>query len=161
MNGEGERMRALLRECGIHARRIRRARDRCAELFPLSEESYRALTEDEVEHIDQLLYRFTKLQDVLGARLFPALMGTLREDADSMTIFDVLAALEGAGAIPSQEEWLRLRELRNRIAHEYEYDARAGSESLNELYTSLDELLRAWEATSRFANEKVLPSLPE
>ena len=39
--------------------------------FPINVESYEKLEEIEIEHIDQLIFRFTKLQDSIGNKLIP------------------------------------------------------------------------------------------
>lgn len=49
---------------------------------------------------DQILYRFTKLQDAMGERLIPATLGHLKV-----------------------EEWLAWCDIRNRLAHEYPNEA--------------------------------------
>jgi hypothetical protein len=66
-----ERFEAILRECAAHQIRLAQAKARCSEFFPLDASTYEHLTDDQVEHVDQLIYRFTKLQDALGAKLSP------------------------------------------------------------------------------------------
>ena len=107
------------------------------------------------------MYRFTKLQDALGAKLFPAITAVLREDATSLTVFDMLAELEKAGALPSADTWLALRETRNQLAHDYEDDPQEGSAYLNSVFDAVGSLLSAEEAVRSFVETRVLPSLPE
>jgi hypothetical protein len=38
--------------------------------MPLNADRYLALTEDEIEHIDQFFFRFTKSQNNIGEKLF-------------------------------------------------------------------------------------------
>lgn len=68
--------------------------------------------------LDQIQSRFTKLQDHLGNRLFPALLDTLAEEA-SLSMLDRLDRLEKLGYIGSSDTWLALRTTRNRLAHDY------------------------------------------
>lgn len=67
---------------------------------------------------DQILYRFTKLQDTLGERLVPATLGWLREAHEGRPMRDRLDRLEKLGFL-DVEAWLQWRDVRNRLAHEY------------------------------------------
>ena len=50
-------------ECTKHSRRMLGAHKKVSPIFPLDVNKYRILTDDEIEHIDQMVYRFSKLQD--------------------------------------------------------------------------------------------------
>ncbi|HMO45596.1 MAG TPA: hypothetical protein PKB14_06150 [Rubrivivax sp.] len=67
---------------------------------------------------DQILFRFTKLQDALGERLVPATLQRLAEPFEDWPMRDRLERLQKLGYLPV-DDWLRWRELRNRPAHEY------------------------------------------
>ena len=67
---------------------------------------------------DQILFRFMKLQDALGERLIPATLSELREPFEEWPMRDRLDRLERLGYL-DVELWLRWREVRNRLAHEY------------------------------------------
>jgi hypothetical protein len=67
---------------------------------------------------DQLLFRFIKLQDVIGERLVPATLARLAEPYENWPMRDRLDRLERLGYV-DVEQWLRWREARNRLAHEY------------------------------------------
>jgi hypothetical protein len=67
---------------------------------------------------DQILFRFMKLQDTLGERLVPATLDALAEPFEDRPMRDRIDRLEKLGYL-NVEAWLRWRELRNRLAHEY------------------------------------------
>lgn len=67
---------------------------------------------------DQILFRFTKLQDALGERLVPATLRRLAEPFEDWSMRDRIERLEKLGYL-TVDDWLRWRELRNRLAHEY------------------------------------------
>ena len=67
---------------------------------------------------DQILYRFTKLQDAMGERMVPASLGWLREPYEGWPMRDRLDRLEKLGFL-NVEAWLQWRDVRNRLAHEY------------------------------------------
>ncbi len=86
---------------------------------------------DELEHdsvlrrlTDQIIYRFTKLQDAMGERLVPATLGWQTEPHEAWPMRDRLDRLEKTGYL-DVEAWLKWRDVRNRLAHEY-----PGSEDL-------------------------------
>ena len=93
-SGQKERFSSLINECRIHEKRILHARGKCAETFPLDAESYANLSEDRIEHIDQLAYRFGKLQDAIGAKLFLRIVETLQEGIERLTFINKLNILE-------------------------------------------------------------------
>jgi hypothetical protein len=67
---------------------------------------------------DQLLFRFTKLQDAIGERLVPATLQHLAEPFEDWPMRDRLDRLEKLGYL-HVDDWLRWRDLRNRLSHEY------------------------------------------
>jgi hypothetical protein len=71
-----------------------------------------------VRIVDQLLFRFIKLQDTVGERLIPATLSILREPFEEWPMRDRLNRLEKLGYL-NLENWLDWREVRNRLAHEY------------------------------------------
>lgn len=77
-------------------------------------ESDRAL----VRLVDQLLFRFSKLQDTIGERLVPATLAVLAEAFEDWPMRDRLERLARLGYL-DVDAWLRWRAVRNRLAHEY------------------------------------------
>jgi len=90
-----------------------------ADKFPMTGRAWQELDDETVADIDQLLFRYIKLQDAMGQRLFPALLqisGDWREDE---SFIDKLNRLEKLRAIPAADRWLESRSTRNRMTHEY------------------------------------------
>lgn len=71
-----------------------------------------------VRLLDQILYRFTKLQDAVGERLIPATLAWLAEPYEDWPMRDRLDRLERLGYLDTLI-WLEWRDVRNRLAHEY------------------------------------------
>lgn len=69
--------------------------------------------------LDQFAYRYTRLQDDMGAKLVPALLKALAEDVASMSALDRFARLEQLGWLVSADDWQILRQIRNQFAHDY------------------------------------------
>lgn len=71
-----------------------------------------------VRLVDQLLFRFIKLQDAVGERLVPATLAALNEPYEDWPMRDRLNRLEKLRYL-DVDSWLGWREVRNRLAHEY------------------------------------------
>ena len=69
--------------------------------------------------LDQFAYRYTRLQDDIGARLMPAVLTALGEDVVALPALDRFNRLEQLGWLPSADEWMELRQVRNQFTHEY------------------------------------------
>ena len=65
-----------------HIQRIEEALTRLSSVLPLSVETYADLDEEQVRCIDQFIFRFSKLQDAMGAKLFRYILEYLDEDMD-------------------------------------------------------------------------------
>ena len=111
------RLAAALWECDRHRAALDEA---LSEWRGLATPSAQALEEDSALRrlTDQILYRFTKLQDAMGERLVPATLGWLREPHESWPMRDRLDRLEKLGYL-DVVDWLAWRDVRNRLAHEY------------------------------------------
>ena len=73
----------------------------------------------EIAVLDQFSTRFGKLQDAMGAKLFPAVLELTKEQGELKAFIDKLNRLEKIGAIQSADDWLLLREVRNTFSHDY------------------------------------------
>ena len=72
-----------------------------------------------VKTIDTFIYRFSKTQDYMGEKLFPAVLDLLGEYKYSMSFKDILNKLERLELIQSVQQWMNFREIRNTLTHEY------------------------------------------
>ena len=112
-------MQDVWRQAMRHRHHMRHALASIAPHRPLSAATLADLDDDAVQDIDQFVLRFGKLQDVLGTRLFPALLDVLQEPYEDRPMLDKLNRLEKLGLLESTEAWEKLRALRNHFAHEY------------------------------------------
>lgn len=93
----------------------------------LQDMQVRALSVDDYSHmskadrrlLDQFAYRYTRLQDDMGARLMPAVLKAVGEDIAPLSTIDRFTRLEQLGWLPSADNWLTLRQVRNQFAHDY------------------------------------------
>jgi hypothetical protein len=98
------------------------------------------------ESLDALSSKFSRVSDIFTQKVLKTFIFVLREDAP--TFLDRMNLCEKLGIIPSAEEIIAIRDLRNIIAHEYL------SENLLEIYTEIiqlsDNLLKAILQTEKF-----------
>lgn len=143
-----ERLQTSLVKCRMHLKRLQYASAQLTGLFPLTRDGYAGMPEDTVGHIDQLIFRFTKLQDELGNQTFRFLLEFLQEDIAGKPFRDILNTLERLQIINSADTWLTLREIRNDLTHEYPLLVDQTVDKLNHLMLKLpvlEEILYAVE----------------
>jgi hypothetical protein len=101
--------------------------------------------------IDQFVSRFAKLQDAMGAKLLPQVLELTKEQGDLDAYLDKLNRLEKIGALPSVDEWLELREMRNAFAQDYPEDSELQAAVLNRAFVASDRLLEILNHVKKFA----------
>ncbi|MEI6067685.1 MAG: hypothetical protein WCP96_10115 [Methylococcaceae bacterium] len=83
--------------------------------------------------LDAFVSRYGRLQDTLGDKLLPAILRASLEKTGAQ--LDNLLRAEKLGWIESTQSWIELRELRNRLVHEY-------IESADDLLNALQQALQ-------------------
>lgn len=149
---EAYRLALALIECTQHVHRLQYVSERVRTLFPLTEHSLQELSEEQVGAIDQLLYRFGKLQDALGIRLYPSMLRLGQEWRDEDTFLDKLYRLEKLGVLESAARWIALRDIRNRLTHEYPDNPQLKTVVLNATWDCLPTLLATFERGKSYAD---------
>lgn len=147
-------VQAALKECEHHASILHAAR------AEIGDRRFSAKTVDTVESetvklLDQSAYRFGKLQDTLGTRVLPGILDLSEEPLPEATPFgEKLQRLERLAVIPSVNQWRRLRELRNQLAHEYVDAPELKAAALNRFIDGIDQALEMWQQVAGFAEKK-------
>jgi uncharacterized protein YutE (UPF0331/DUF86 family) len=126
-------LKSILIECDKHQKRLNFALGKITYLLPFTKKSISELDEEKITYIDQIIYRFSKLQDAVGQKLFRTVLLFLDEDITNKSAIDIFNRLEQLGIIEDYENWKDLRDLRNELAHEYEEDENETAEKLNML----------------------------
>lgn len=143
-----------MQTCIMHHSRMMFAYNQLSEIFPLNESRYSNLSSTQISYCDQLIYRFSKLQDTVGNKLFRIILDGLGENQEEMTFIDVLSRLEKLQIIESQAEWLQLRELRNIVTHEYPFNTDEIIDGLNMLINKAQSLSEIWLKTANYVQMK-------
>ncbi|MFW6415025.1 MAG: hypothetical protein ACOCZ2_01800 [Thermodesulfobacteriota bacterium] len=131
---------SAINENDKHLQRIERCKSLLADFFPLTVQEFQNLSEEQIEHIDQFVYRFTKLQDSMGIRLLPSIYVWFENDSRAKPFLDILNRLEQLEIIEDVSTWQFFRNLRNNLAHDYPESLDQTVETLNLLYSEIKTL---------------------
>ncbi len=119
-------------------------------LIPLDDEKLSAFLENErnLMLLDQIAYRYIKLQDILGKllRVYFSLKG---ENVENLTMIDIVSLAEKIGFPIDEDLWMELRILRNSITHDYPQTYDEVAKSLNRLYELIPVLEKLLTLLSR------------
>ena len=145
------RLQKILQEINIHLFRIENAFAELSKLysFPFCEDDFAEMLNDSASlaFADQIIYRFSKAQDSMGAKLFKAFMLYHGENVDR-PFLDILNSLEKINIL-NVDEWFELREIRNEIAHNYENNENLSRNIINSIYKHKGELKQILESVNR------------
>lgn len=99
---------------------------------------------EKIKTIDTFIYRFIKLQDLMGEKLFKQYLDDIGEYKDNMSLLDILDKLEKFNIIESASLWMEYRKLRNQLTHEYpdnEEDVINGIIIALEVFDKIEDIL--------------------
>ena len=136
-------------ECNKHIEKINDAKEYLNDIMPLDINKYLILNKIESSFVDQLNFRFSKLQDTMGESLFKSILIMSEEEVKKMTFLDILNRLEELEII-NKNDWLKLREVRNEIAHEYSFNQEEVVDNINLIYTKSNELINTCNNVCKF-----------
>ncbi|MGH8548745.1 MAG: hypothetical protein ACRERU_09140 [Methylococcales bacterium] len=148
------KLQTALAECSLHAEVLEEAlKDWKRE--HVSAEQVPNLTGLQRRVLDQLAYRFSKLQDSLGEKVLPGVLELAEEPLPEETPFAVkLQRLERLGVV-EVEAWRKLRELRNQVAHEYIDQPVLKAAAINRFLEGVAVLIDTWRQTETFTGHRI------
>jgi len=102
--------------------------------------SYEELSKLEKFALNTMIFRFSKLQDLLGVKIFREYLEFSGINVSEFGFFDILKLLEKE-KICNIDTWNELRKLRNDIAHDYPHELDEMLEKINLFIKSSDKLV--------------------
>lgn len=129
-----------IEEAILHLNKIEFATSNIVHNLPLTLNRYKVAEQNTITYLDQILFRYIKLQDLMGKKMFPSVLESLDEDISDFVMKDILNKLESIGVL-SAEEWLTARGNRNGIAHEYPGKEQVVVDSINDIIYSIPMFL--------------------
>ena len=152
-------LKSYIGACDVHAEHMVHAHNVLKDILPLTAEVLANLSSMQMAYLDQIIYRFTKLQYTIGRKIFPIILDLMGEDVMDSTFLDRLNKLEKIGALQTKQLWQDFRETRNLISHEYPEEDEMLLEAINECMIDVGRLLEYWEFLKQFINKRVMQSL--
>lgn len=107
----------IIDKINLHKKRLKMALKEIKEWDSLNCEIFEDF--EKIKVIDTFIYRFIKLQDMMGEKLFKSFLNDIGEYKNVMSLFDILDKLEKFEIIDSISSWMFYRKLRNQLTHEY------------------------------------------
>jgi len=130
------RVESYLQEAQKHKEHIVEAKS----VLVLPIKSYEKLNQLQKFALNTLIFRFSKLQDLMGAKIFRAYLEFAGFPTKDVGYFDILKELEKEGVVDI-DSWSTLRELRNDIAHDYPDEFDEFIDKINLFVLKSDELI--------------------
>jgi len=140
LNLDKIKLKKYFNECDKHLQRIEETYEDIKESIPLTVQKYNILSKDEVQAIDQYLYRFSKLQDTLGGKIFKLLLDIYEPSDENIPFLDLLNKLEKLDFLENVKEWINLRDKRNKIARQYDDEPYEMTQAINDILNQKDIL---------------------
>lgn len=140
LNMENMKLQKYFKECEKHLLRMEQAFSEIKTILPLSHKQYIDLQDEEVKNIDQFLFRFSKMQDTIGDKIFKIILQEYNPDFQKLSFLDFLHELEKREIIASAEDWIILRKVRNNIAHQYDDEPEEMSQAINDIFAQFDTI---------------------
>ncbi len=123
-----KRLDNYFKEADKHIELIKEALEVLLLKIPI--ESYKNLNQLEKFALNSLIFRFSKLQDLIGVKIFRSYLEYNEFNTTEATFFDILKEIEKEGIVDI-DTWQQLREIRNKIAHDYPDEEDEINESIN------------------------------
>lgn len=86
----------------------------------------------------------------MGSRLFKQLLEALEEDISGAPFIDILQRMEKLNLMDNTRDWLKLRQIRNNVTHEYPFFKEVLIEELNLLPEEIKKLEKIWRKLEMF-----------
>jgi len=134
------RLAIHLKEADIHINRIDDVLVELKKLYPLDYDTLEILDINQKDRLDVLAFRFSKLQDLLGTKIFREYLDTINYPTQDKNFLELLKELQKE-SILDIDKWAEFRGVRNAIAHDYPYNESEKIEAINYLIANVNYLM--------------------
>jgi len=136
-----DRLQFYLKEAKRHVERLNDVLERLKPLYPFDIEKFNNLTSSQKDMLDTLVFRFSKLQDLLGSKIFREFLNHTGFITEGKTFLELLREIEKEG-ITDIDTWSQFRKVRNLLAHDYPDETLEKIEAINFLIENAPILYR-------------------
>lgn len=141
---------SVLSIADIHADHVKYALEELKPRMPLSESDIKNFVRADFLFFDAFIHRFSKLQDIMGSKLFTEILDYSGELTSEMSLVDKLYKLEKLNILQDAKRWQDVRGVRNHISHEYPENPELTARYLNEAIEASAYLLETLEAIKTY-----------
>jgi len=145
-NDELKRINTYLDEAKIHIKRLKKVLNSIP--YPFKEEY---LNDDLMDKLDVLAFRFSKLQSLIGEKLFREYLSLFYE-IEGKSFFEILKLIEKEGIVDI-DKWSEFRKVRNFISHDYPLIDEEKIEAINFLIENVFDLFEIVDKMENRLNE--------
>lgn len=108
---------------------------------------------EEAERLEAFVSRFGRMQDTISDKLLPRWLQAMAERPGSL--IETLQRAERLGIVEDASRWVLMRQLRNKLVHEYLTDPADFAESLNLAHGFVPELFETYNRLRRYTEERM------
>ena len=101
---------------------------------------FHALKSSDKDKLDVLAFRFAKLQDLLGTKIFREYLSVMQYPVEDKNFLELLKELDKE-KILNIDLWSEFRGVRNSISHDYPSEEKEKVEAINYLIQHIEELM--------------------
>ncbi len=129
-----------LDEANIHINRLNDVLSTLEKLYPLNKSKFMKLSLANKDKLDVLAFRFAKLQDLLGTKIFREYLIVLQYPVEDKNFLELLKELDKE-KIVDIDIWSDFRGVRNSISHDYPFEEEDKLEAINYLIKNVKYLM--------------------
>lgn len=129
-----------LEESLIHIERLLDVLNILQKLYPLDNTKLEKLTTEDKDKLDVLAFRFSKLQDLLGTKIFREYLTVLQYPVEGKNFLELLKELDKENIVDI-DLWSEFRGIRNSMSHDYPFEEDEKLEAINYLIKNIKYLI--------------------
>jgi hypothetical protein len=129
-----------LDESNIHIDRLTDVLLVLKKLYPITSDKLKTISNENQDKLDVLAFRFSKLQDLLGTKIFREYLIVLQYPTEGKNFLELLKELDKEKIIDI-DIWSEFRGVRNSISHDYPFEEDEKIEAINYLIKNVNYLI--------------------
>jgi len=130
-----------LSESNIHIERLNSVLKTLKTIYPLTSDSLESISLEIEDKLDVLAFRFSKLQDLLGSKIFREYLIFLQYPVEGKNFLELLKELEKENILDI-DRWSEFRGIRNNISHDYPFEEDEKIDAINYLIKNVNYLIK-------------------
>ena len=135
-----KKLKLYLEQSHIHINRLLDVLDSLQAIYPLDNDKIENISMENKDKLDVLAFRFSKLQDLLGTKIFREYLIVLQYPIEDKNFLELLTQLDREKIIDI-DIWSEFRGIRNDISHDYPFEEDEKIEAINYLIKNVKYLI--------------------